>query len=80
MKRKLAVIVLFVYSVVTCKAMAQTVALAYYFNHETHTASNRQTEPLPALLIPIVSQTNNQYQYQLTLTAIMQQTTKEKVT
>ncbi|MBD1362745.1 hypothetical protein IDJ77_02885 [Mucilaginibacter sp. ZT4R22] len=36
MKRKLAVIVLFVYSVVTCKAMAQTVALDYYFNHEVH--------------------------------------------
>jgi hypothetical protein len=36
MKRKLAVIVLFVYSIVTCMAMAQTVAPDYYFNHEVH--------------------------------------------
>ncbi|RWY50840.1 DUF4350 domain-containing protein [Mucilaginibacter gilvus] len=44
MKRKLAVIVLFVYSMVTCKAMAQTVALDYYFNHETHTTKAGQAE------------------------------------
>jgi hypothetical protein len=42
MKRKLAVIVLFVYSMVTCKAMAQTVALDYYFNHEVHTTKAGQ--------------------------------------
>ena len=44
MKRKLAVIVLFVYSMVTCKAMAQTVALDYYFNHEVHITKAGQAE------------------------------------
>jgi hypothetical protein len=47
MKRKLAVIVLFVYSMVTCKAMAQTVALDYYFNHEVHTTKAGQAKALP---------------------------------
>jgi len=40
MKRKLFVVVLFVYSIVTFKADAQTVALDYYFNHEMHTDKN----------------------------------------
>ncbi len=44
MRRKLAVIVLFVYSIVTCMAMAQTVAPGYYFNHETRTTKAGQVK------------------------------------
>jgi len=40
MKRKLFIIVLFVYPFVIFSAGAQTVALDYYFNHETHTGKN----------------------------------------
>jgi hypothetical protein len=44
MKRKLFVIVLFVYSIIAGKVMAQTVALDYYFNHETHTTKDGQNK------------------------------------
>lgn len=40
MKRKLPIIVLFVHSLVVFRAGAQTVALDYYFNHETRTGKN----------------------------------------
>jgi len=44
MKRKLFVVVLFVYSIVIFKAGAQTVALDYYFNHETHIGKNGEAQ------------------------------------
>ena len=44
MKRRLFVIVLFVYSIIAGKLMAQTVALDYYFNHETHTTKDGQNK------------------------------------
>ncbi|MET3981084.1 hypothetical protein ABIB62_003603 [Mucilaginibacter sp. UYP25] len=43
MKRKLFVVILFVYSIVTVKVMGQTVTLDYYFNRETH--ANKTTQP-----------------------------------
>jgi unsaturated rhamnogalacturonyl hydrolase len=44
MKRKLFAFVLFVYSIAFLKAGAQTVALDYYFNHETHKTKNGVAE------------------------------------
>jgi hypothetical protein len=44
MKRKLFVIVVVVYSIFARQAMAQTVALDYYFNHEVHTNRAGQVE------------------------------------
>ena len=44
MKRRLFVLVLFVYSLAISTARAQTVALDYYFNHETHTGKNGQPQ------------------------------------
>jgi hypothetical protein len=44
MKRRLFIIVLFVYAIVAGKVMAQTVALDYYFNHETHTTKSGRVE------------------------------------
>lgn len=44
MRRRLFVIVLFVYSIVAGKVVAQTVALDYYFNRETHNTNNGQSK------------------------------------
>ena len=44
MKRKLFIVVLFVYPFVIPSANAQTVALDYYFNHETHTSKNGEAQ------------------------------------
>jgi hypothetical protein len=44
MRCKLFVIILFVYSIVAGKVMAQTVALDYYFNHETHATKDGQSK------------------------------------
>ena len=44
MKRKLFIIVFFVYPFVIFNANAQTVALDYYFNHETHTGKNGEAQ------------------------------------
>jgi hypothetical protein len=44
MRRKLFVIVLFVYSIITVRVMAQTVTLDYYFNHEVRTAKDGQSK------------------------------------
>jgi hypothetical protein len=38
MKQKIFVVILFVYSIAVSKLAAQTVALDYYFNHETRTS------------------------------------------
>ncbi|MGN6396975.1 MAG: DUF4350 domain-containing protein [Mucilaginibacter sp.] len=44
MKRTLFICVLFVYPFAISRANAQTVALDYYFNHETHTGKNGETQ------------------------------------
>jgi hypothetical protein len=44
MKRKLFVIIVFVYSGFALNAAAQTIALDYYFNHEVHTNKAGQPE------------------------------------
>lgn len=44
MRRRLFVIVLFVYSIITVRVMAQTVTLDYYFNHETRVARDGQAK------------------------------------
>jgi hypothetical protein len=44
MKRNLLAIVVFVYSSAAWNAMAQTIALDYYFNHESHTTKAGQSE------------------------------------
>jgi hypothetical protein len=44
MRRRLFVIVVFVYSIITVRVMAQTVTLDYYFNHEVRTAKDGQAK------------------------------------
>jgi hypothetical protein len=44
MRRKLFIIVLFLYSIITTGVTAQTVTLDYYFNHEVHTTKDGQTK------------------------------------
>jgi hypothetical protein len=44
MRRKLFIVVLFVYSIITTGVMAQTVTLDYYFNREVHTTKDGQSK------------------------------------
>lgn len=44
MRRKLFIVILFVYPVITARVMAQTVTLDYYFNHEVHTTKDGQNK------------------------------------